>query len=97
MSESNDWFRDTAGEPISETQRSSKKIVVLALLALAGCARGPAEDAKETKRGLLRHEYFVECMKLLPAGPVQTQYNDWDEVVDSCSNQAYYQSNQVVP
>lgn len=72
------------------------------LLALCGCSgRGDenlSEDPKRTsERGLLRHQYFVECMKLLPAGPQATKYNDWDEVVESCSQTAWYQANQVMP
>ena len=27
---------------------------------------------------------FKECLKALPAGPEQTHYNDWNEVVREC-------------
>ena len=37
-----------------------------------------------------REELFNSCMKSLPAGPVATHYNDWDEVVKACSDEAYY-------
>ena len=43
----------------------------------------------------LRRELFERCMKLLPAGPVSTQYNDWDDVVDSCDMTARRQSVAV--
>lgn len=68
-----------------------------ALLLLAGCAQSPDELNQKARRGFLRHQYFVECMKLLPAGPVTTRYNDWDEVVSACDTAAYYQSIQAVP
>lgn len=68
-----------------------------ALLLLAGCAQSPDELNRNAQRGLLRHEYFVECMKLLPAGPQTTHYNDWNEVVSACDSAAYYQSIQAVP
>jgi hypothetical protein len=60
---------------------------------LAGCEQ---IDPNKSERGLLRRQYFVECMKLLPAGPVTTQYNDWDAVVGECDTRAMYQSNQVI-
>jgi hypothetical protein len=84
--------------------RMTKKVFWCGLyiaLLLAGCAKPAAEvvrdEKKDAERGLLRHEYFVQCMKLLPAGPQQTQYNDWDEVVEACNQAAWYQANQVIP
>lgn len=43
----------------------------------------------------LRREIFMQCMKSLPAGPVETKYNDWDEVVAECATVSYYQSLRV--
>ena len=40
----------------------------------------------------LRQEIFFRCLEALPAGPVETQYSDWDEVVNECAQQAYYMS-----
>ena len=40
----------------------------------------------------LRREITNECMKSLPAGPVATKYNDWDEVVSECRQNGYYMS-----
>lgn len=68
--------------------------IVVCLLALAGCAK---IDPNQAKRGELRRQYFVECMKLLPPGPQGTQYNDWSEVVESCDSTAMYQANQAMP
>ena len=42
-----------------------------------------------------RAELFEACMKLLPAGPQSTQYNDWDDVVSACNRQAYQNSLRV--
>lgn len=32
----------------------------------------------------MQADLFQQCMKSLPAGPVSTHYNDWDEVVEQC-------------
>lgn len=66
-----------------------KIIALLAALSLSGCMEVPPPPVADQ---CLRAQLFQACMKSLPAGPVSTQYNDWDEVVDSCSNTAYYQS-----
>ena len=41
-----------------------------------------------------RQRIFKECMEILPAWPVETVYNDWDEVVAECDNVAYYQARE---
>jgi hypothetical protein len=66
--------------------------MLCAALALVGCA-----DPNQSARGELRRQYFVECMKLLPAGPTGTKYNDWAEVVSECDLAASRQSWNVVP
>jgi len=40
----------------------------------------------------LRATLFQQCLKALPAGPLATKYNDWDEVVKECANVARFQS-----
>ncbi len=40
----------------------------------------------------LRAILFQQCLKALPAGPLATKYNDWDEVVKECANVARFQS-----
>jgi hypothetical protein len=74
-----------------------KYAYLLALCALTGCNPAPPDLAKMAERGRVRHELFVECMNLLPAGPQATKYNDWDEVVDACSSNAFYKANGLVP
>lgn len=74
-----------------------KAAYLLAGLLLVGCEKAPRDLAREAERGRVRHEYFVECMKLLPAGPQVTKYNDWDDVVDSCTQSSWYQANGTVP
>jgi hypothetical protein len=44
----------------------------------------------------LRAELFKQCMASLPPGPVQSHYSDWDEVVDSCENAAYWQAKRQI-
>jgi len=63
---------------------------VLAASASIGCT-----EVAEMRSGpdqCLRPVLFQQCMAALPAGPVSTKYNDWDEVVDSCAQTAYHQS-----
>jgi hypothetical protein len=67
-----------------------KKLILLSVLLLAACSK----DDKPLANQCLRRELFNECMKMLPAGPVATKYNDWDEVVAECGSQAYYMSHR---
>lgn len=69
----------------------AKVFALVIMLALAGCDDGPIASSPVVDQ-CMRAELFQSCMKSLPAGPVATQYNDWDEVVDSCSSAAYYQA-----
>lgn len=66
-----------------------KRAMLLIALAVAGCG----VDPHEAERGLLRVKLAQRCIDNLPAGPVKTHYNDWAEVVEACSNTAFYQSN----
>jgi hypothetical protein len=59
---------------------------VLALVFLSGCTETTATDQ------CLRREIFFQCLNSLPAGPVATKYNDWDEVVSQCGSEAAFQS-----
>ena len=70
-----------------------KLIYTLFLVALVGCTEAdkPKELTWVTDQ-CARREIFQQCLKLLPAGPVQAKYNDWDEVVEACSDVAYWQS-----
>ncbi len=61
----------------------------LALASLTACDSGTT-FFPPTVNQCLRAEAFQSCMRSLPAGPQATKYNDWDEVVDSCSQTAYY-------
>lgn len=72
-----------------------KKLILLSVLLLAACSRDdkPFIDERVANQ-CLRRELFNECMKSLPAGPVATKYNDWDEVVAECGSQAYYMSQR---
>ena len=64
------------------------KVAILIVAALlSGCNKDPQKVDQ-----CIRTKLFESCMRSLPAGPVSTQYNDWDEVVNECENAAYYQS-----
>lgn len=36
----------------------------------------------------LRREIFNECLHSIPQGPTNVKYNDWEEVVTACGDQA---------
>jgi hypothetical protein len=61
-------------------------LAVLSLVFLSGCAETTAADQ------CLRRDIFFQCLQSLPAGPVETKYNDWDEVVSQCGTEAAFQS-----
>lgn len=68
----------------------NKKAILLGCLLLSACDNiGPLLTITDQEK---RHRYFQECLTALPAGPDNTKYNDWDEVVEECGHQAYYQS-----
>ncbi len=58
-------------------------------LALAAC---DGSIGVSTPDQCMRAALFASCMRALPAGPVSSQYNDWDEVVATCEIAAYRQS-----
>lgn len=68
-------------------------LLVVALVTV-GCVIKPMPKYAVNQEK--RHQYFTQCMNILPAGPQQTHYNDWDEVVEACSSAAYYQALQCV-
>ena len=73
-----------------------KKMLLIMPLLLMACSKDDTQfvDARVPNQ-CLRREIFNECMKILPSGPVSTKYNDWDEVVSECGNQAYYMSHRI--
>lgn len=69
------------------------------LLSLALCALISACNQREIDPNAgckydqdVRREIFMECLHVVPQGPVATKYNDWSEVVDECGEQAKYMS-----
>lgn len=58
-------------------------------LALTAC---DGSIGVSTPDQCMRAALFASCMRALPAGPVSSQYNDWDEVVTACESAAYRQS-----
>jgi hypothetical protein len=69
-----------------------KLLITTIAILIGGC--GDADKQKHTTDPdqCLRADLFQACLKALPAGPNQTKYNDWDEVVGACAQAAYYQS-----
>ena len=79
-----------------------KYIALLLTLTLVACGKHSSETTAYSSDvddvivvdQCLRREIFNECMKNLPAGPVATHYNDWDEVVKECHSSAYYMAKR---
>lgn len=65
------------------------KILFLTIL-LVGCGGGEnsAISSSPILDVCLQKVYFDDCMKLLPAGPTSTKYNDWSEVIAECTDSA---------
>ena len=71
-----------------------RKLALAGLLLLAAC------DDMQVPNQCIRREVFKECMAALPKGPEVTRYNDWNEVVESCGDQARnmsYRSLSSIP
>lgn len=68
-----------------------KLLTLIVILILVGCSK-PRYEIDQT----LRFELFEKCMNLLPAGPDETVYNDWDEVVNECTKSATYMAHRCV-
>jgi len=68
-------------------------ICLLLLVTLTGCFNQSADVEPEwCVDSDKRIERFDACLKLLPAGPDKTVYNDWAEVVSTCDNISYVQA-----
>lgn len=67
-----------------------KKLFLIATLLLTACSdKVTVIKESQVPDQCLRRELFNECMKALPAGPVATHYNDWDDVVSECKAYAW--------
>ena len=72
-----------------------KRLAIVLVLLLAACERTEIIKEPQIPDQCLRRELFNECMKSLPAGPVATQYNDWDDVVAECRKYAWSVSTRL--
>ena len=66
-----------------------KKLILVSALLLVACDSEVVVKDPQISDQCLRRELFNECMKSLPAGPVATHYNDWDDVVSECKSYAW--------
>lgn len=72
-----------------------KALATLALaFTLTACGQQPVEPVWAIDQ-CLRVQLFQQCMASLPAGPVSTQYNDWDEVVGQCNDVSRVQAARL--
>lgn len=72
-----------------------KRLAIVLVLLLAACERTEIVREPIVSDQCLRRELFNECMKSLPAGPISTQYNDWDDVVSECRSYAWSVSTRL--
>ena len=74
-----------------------KYIILLSVLLLTACDNDtinvPPDKVVITDQCLQR-EIFKECLTVVPAGPLATKYNDWDEVVVECRRSANYMAQR---
>ena len=68
----------------------TKLTLLTSLLLITSCKK---ED-RAIHDMCLQREIFKECLESLPAGPISTHYNDWDEVVKECRKTAYSNSKR---
>ena len=68
----------------------TKLTLLTSLLLITSCKK---ED-RAIQDMCLQREIFKECLESLPAGPISTHYNDWDEVVKECRKTAYSNSKR---
>lgn len=77
------------------------KLVLLSCILLVGCGPPYHPNSEPTTDVCLQKQYFDDCLKQLPEGPKATHYNDWSEIVSSCTESArllsYRQSEFVTP
>lgn len=70
-----------------------KLLIIVGILSLTACSEEvPIMKNRHIADQCLRAVLFDKCMRTLPAGPLASKYNDWDEVVSECGRQAFYQS-----
>lgn len=56
--------------------------------AQLAAARLEKQENRSQPNQCIRAELFKQCMSVLPVGPAATKYNDWQEVVEECGDQA---------
>ena len=74
-----------------------KYIILMLAVTLSACDNGTINvlpDKVVITDQCLRREIFKECLTVVPAGPLATKYNDWDEVITECRHSAYYMSQR---
>jgi hypothetical protein len=70
-----------------------RRLTILAFTysLLTACAQPtPDSSARCQYDQDVRRDIFMECLRVVPQGPVATRYNDWSEVVKECGSQAEY-------
>lgn len=80
--------------PLTQQSKAVMKAITLIIAVLFLSACEPPERWKVDKN--LQKDLFFECMNSLPAGPNETVYNDWDEVVEECRYTAYLLAKRCV-
>ena len=70
------------------------KYLIIVLLLVSGCGYSEKQKQKMAERGELRHDLFIECMKL--SGKIERQGDDdVSDIISECDNVAYYMANQM--
>lgn len=71
-----------------------KYLILLLAPLLPGCFLDPQEHWYIDR--VMQNRIFMECLRVIPPGPQQTHYNDWDDVVIACNEAARNQSQKKI-
>ena len=93
-----DYIIGVAGFMVQrQSEEKMKYVLFLLILLLAACDHntvGVPTDRVIVTNQCIQREIFKECLATVPAGPLATKYNDWDEVVAECRHSAHYMSQR---
>ena len=72
------------------------KYLIVILFLVTGCGLSDEQRQEMITTGELRHELFVECMRL-SAKITRQGDDDVSDIISECGSQAYYMSVVMTP
>ena len=73
-------------------------IIVISLCTLMGFGIYACDQSMPVHRTDYKaaEDLFLKRLETLPAGPVETKYNDWDEIIYECRQTSLILANKCV-